>query len=171
MLFLEVVLSGRVMSHVPTLMACKRTANLLGESDSIGDGVSDAGKPKRGRPKRAGDPKGGAKRGQSKGVISCRACKASFNSDECSCDTVFCPECKKLLDRLSRIAAKEGDESTKALRDARQDPKRISCMIKKFKEKIGHLPVRKGKQARSLKSASVAQLNPELYVSWLGLFW
>ena len=85
-------------------------------------------------------------------MIPCRGCKGNFDADACSTDTAFCPLCKKLLDRIGRVAAKNGSEEVDILKKARTDPKRIQCVLKSFKEKVGYTDVKKTKKA-SLISA------------------
>ena len=121
---------------------------LLGK-DAGGDASGTPAVPRKNRNSKgaegAGDgknPSGKAKRVKKSGSASCRGCKA-FSVDSVSCDSAFCITCKRMLDRLSRFAAKEGPEAVQLLRDARVDSKKISAILKAFGDKVG-VAVRKG---------------------------
>ena len=131
---------------------------LLGHADSPHDEepVEEAGR-KRGRPKGAckpgaagsssatSDSAGKAKRGHAKGQVACRGCAAKFDPSTLTTDSAYCLPCKRLLDCLSRLAAKEGDEAVVALKQARNDPKRIRPILKQFVAKVGDAPPKRGK--------------------------
>ena len=132
---------------------------LLGDGGGEKDEATpsaDKGAPNkrgRGRPKGATDASGkgkdkdgasaaskgsnGAKRGAKKGESVCRGCKASYDREALSTDSAFCVDCKRLLDRLARVAAREGSEACDYLKEARQDARKISAIIKEFCAKVG----------------------------------
>ena len=101
-------------------------------------GRGAGGKKKAAAQKAEAPPsKGRAKKGKEKGWIKCRSCKRDFNSDELSTASDFCLICKRALDRLSKIAAREGDEACSYLSRCRCDPVEVGKLVKNYLEKTG----------------------------------
>ena len=90
------------------------------------------GKDSSGKPAKAGK----AKRGSSRGTIQCRGCKNSFDADKASTDSVYCTFCKRMLDRLARLASKEGPDAVALVSEARRDPKKVQPLLKRFLEAV-----------------------------------
>ena len=110
------------------------TAELLGDES-----------PPKPKPSKAGlddslsskGQQGKAKRGRKKGQIQCRGCRKLFDADALSTSSDFCLSCKRSLDRLSRVASREGDKAVQFLARTRADPKLVPELLKRYHEVAG----------------------------------
>lgn len=119
---------------------------LMTQSQNKGEGKGqEKGKGTRGRPKKRSaeeatlDPDGSApvakaapKKRQKFGVSSCKGCKKKITPEEQAANFPGCKSCKRALDNISKLAARQGKEAVAFFKEQRDDPDKCFSMVQSY---------------------------------------